>query len=231
VLELTVIRGADFSSPREHPRCARAAPLADVGLDYLRLGQPVPTLSGGEAQRLKLAGHLAEARRKRGSAAAKTTGLPLSRRQAVPLRRADHRPALRRHRQAAARLPRLIAAGHSLVVIEHNLDVIRASRLDRRPRPRGRRRRRRAGLRLARHGHVRCCPPRTPGRAARVRSAFAAHPMPAVPAARGAAEVLPPLVSRRGRPRGRRAAPHPIHHAREHNLKNVDVDIPRDRSP
>src|SRR5712692_8448881 len=60
VLELTVSEALAFF--RNYPEVQRALkPLADVGLEYLRVGQPVPTLSGGEAQRLKLAGHLAEA--------------------------------------------------------------------------------------------------------------------------------------------------------------------------
>ena len=59
VLELTVSEALAFF--RDHPEVQRALkPLADVGLEYLRVGQPVPTLSGGEAQRLKLAGHLVE---------------------------------------------------------------------------------------------------------------------------------------------------------------------------
>src|SRR5690606_25977019 len=60
VLELTVHEALAFFGGAADIR-ARLQPLADVGLDYLRLGQPVPTLSGGEAQRLKLAGFLAEA--------------------------------------------------------------------------------------------------------------------------------------------------------------------------
>src|SRR6202034_3842721 len=59
VLDLTVSEALAFFAG-DTEVCLRLAPLADVGLDYLRLGQPVPTLSGGEAQRLKLAGHLAE---------------------------------------------------------------------------------------------------------------------------------------------------------------------------
>ena len=59
VLDLTVSEALAFFRD-DAEVCLRLAPLADVGLDYLRLGQPVPTLSGGEAQRLKLAGHLAE---------------------------------------------------------------------------------------------------------------------------------------------------------------------------
>src|SRR5713226_8113130 len=116
VLELTVSEALAFF--RDHPEVQRALkPLADVGLEYLRVGQPVPTLSGGEAQRLKLAGHLVEASSKPTGARGSlflfdepTTGLHFD----------DVAKLLSAFRQ-------LISAGHSLAVIEHNLDVIRAS--------------------------------------------------------------------------------------------------------
>ena len=60
VLDLTVAEAAHWFQ-RTTAVVARLQPIVDVGLDYVRLGQPVPTLSGGEAQRLKLAGFLAEA--------------------------------------------------------------------------------------------------------------------------------------------------------------------------
>ena len=60
VLDLTVSEAAQlFRDDREVSRVLQ--PIVDVGLEYVKLGQPVPTLSGGEAQRLKLAGFLAEA--------------------------------------------------------------------------------------------------------------------------------------------------------------------------
>ena len=122
VLDLTVAEATVlFIADREVLRVLR--PISDVGLDYIKLGQPVPTLSGGEAQRLKLAGFLAEAS-KNGSASKQS----LARKGTLFL---FDEPTTGLHFDDIARLMgalrKLLDAGHSLVVIEHNLDVIRAS--------------------------------------------------------------------------------------------------------
>jgi excinuclease ABC subunit A len=118
VLDLTVSEALAFFSG-DGEVGLRLAPLAEVGLDYLRLGQPVPTLSGGEAQRLKLAGHLADSAA-RLQAPAKRGSLFLFDEPTTGLHFDDVAKLLRAFR-------RLIEAGHSLLVIEHNLDVIRAA--------------------------------------------------------------------------------------------------------
>jgi excinuclease ABC subunit A len=108
VLDLTI---------REAFRFFRAQPaiekklkvLLDVGLDYLRLGQSVETLAGGECQRLKLAGRLASSR--------KTNCLFLLVEPTAGLHPADVANLL-------ACFDRLLSAGHSLIVIEYDLDVI-----------------------------------------------------------------------------------------------------------
>jgi excinuclease ABC subunit A len=122
VLELTVADAVRlFADDREVVRALQ--PLADVGLDYVKLGQPVPTLSGGEAQRLKLAGFLAEAA-KNGSSSRQ----PVAGKGTLFL---FDEPTTGLHFDDIAKLMRalrkLLEAGHSLLVIEHNLDVIRAS--------------------------------------------------------------------------------------------------------
>lgn len=122
VLALTVSDAAHlFVSDRDVIRALQ--PIMDVGLNYVKLGQPVPTLSGGESQRLKLAGYLADA--------AKSTTFS---RQATGRRGMlfmFDEPTTGLHFDDIAKLMRalrkLLDAGHSLLVIEHNLDVIRAS--------------------------------------------------------------------------------------------------------
>ncbi len=119
VLDLTVAEAAHwFQNDREV--VARLQPIIDVGLDYVRLGQPVPTLSGGEAQRLKLAGFLADAANSPRQAAAKHGTLFLFDEPTTGLHFDDIAKLMRA-------LRKLQSAGHSLLVIEHNLDVIRAS--------------------------------------------------------------------------------------------------------
>ncbi len=122
VLELTVSEAAAlFASDRDVLRVLQ--PLVDVGLEYVKLGQPVPTLSGGEAQRLKLAGFLAEA-----AQSAASSRQALARKGTLFL---FDEPTTGLHFDDIAKLMRalrkLLDAGHSLIVIEHNLDVIRSS--------------------------------------------------------------------------------------------------------
>ncbi|MDA8453842.1 excinuclease ABC subunit A [Acidovorax sp. GBBC 3334] len=122
VLGLTVSEAAAaFAQDRDVIRALQ--PIVDVGLEYVKLGQPVPTLSGGEAQRLKLAGFLAEAAR-----SASSSRQPVARKGTLFL---FDEPTTGLHFDDIAKLMRalrkLLDAGHSLIVIEHNLDVIRAS--------------------------------------------------------------------------------------------------------
>jgi excinuclease ABC subunit A len=106
-----------------HPRIRHPLQLMqDVGLGYLTLGQPSPTLSGGEAQRIKLVTELAKARMTEGVI---TTGrasrlphtLYVLDEPTVGLSMADVEKLIRV-------LHRLVEAGNTVVVIEHNLDII-----------------------------------------------------------------------------------------------------------
>jgi excinuclease ABC subunit A len=122
VLQLTVSEAAKlFANDREVIRTLQ--PIVDVGLEYVRLGQPVPTLSGGEAQRLKLAAFLAET-------ASSKTASGQARAAKGKLFLFDE-PTTGLHFDDIAKLMRalrkLLEANHSLIVIEHNLDVIRAA--------------------------------------------------------------------------------------------------------
>jgi excinuclease ABC subunit A len=201
--------------------CSRTIPkirhklqtLHDVGLDYLKLGQPSPTLSGGEAQRIKLARELVK----------KSTGqtLYLLDEPTTGLHFADIKLLLKV-------LHDFVDAGNTVLVVEHNLDVIKTADwvIDLGP----------EGGDLGGGSSRRGRPKRW--------SRACASPTPARPgpgawrngsAKRRAPTVRRPSAARqtvvaRGQSSGRAQATEiVVQGAQQHNLKNIDVRIPRDR--
>jgi excinuclease ABC subunit A len=243
-------------------------PIIDVGLEYVKLGQSVPTLSGGEAQRLKLAGFLAgkgEGQSK-SAQAARAAKAPVSQsRQPLALR--QHRgtlflldePTTGLHFEDIAKLMRalrkLLEAGHSLIVIEHNLDVIRAADWVIDLGPEGGE----AGGQVVAQGtpeELRQHPASHTAQALReyAQAMGELHGVAEKTAAYGPSPAFPPLPPGEGRGEGTRApdaskarrdsrpCPNPppagegaktapnaiqIVNARENNLKSLSVDIPR----
>ena len=209
VLDMTVSEAAlVFEHDREVVRALQ--PIVDVGLEYVKLGQPVPTLSGGESQRLKLAGFLAEAAR-----TAATSRQGVARKGTLFL---FDEPTTGLHFDDIAKLMRalrkLLDAGHSLVVIEHNLDVIRASDwlIDMGPEGGDA-----GGLVVA------------TGTPEQVREHATSHTGAALRAYEVAMQPGQPLLAQE--PAARYVAPAleviSIVNAKEHNLKSLSVDIPR----
>ncbi|HEV7609093.1 MAG TPA: excinuclease ABC subunit UvrA [Steroidobacteraceae bacterium] len=221
VLDMTVTEALAFFRGNSHV-AVRLQPLVDVGLEYVKLGQPVPTLSGGEAQRLKLAGELAEAaaddtpsiRGKLFLFDEPTTGLHFD----------DVSKLLRAFRK-------LLKIGHSLLVIEHNLDVMRSADwlIDLGPEGGD------AGGQLVAAGtpaQIEANPASHTGRALREYEATFVEAVPGWDSrekARGVRDSAGEsrAFSRESQP-GTTSNSIFVHNAREHNLRNIDVEIPRE---
>ncbi|HEX7891251.1 MAG TPA: excinuclease ABC subunit UvrA [Ramlibacter sp.] len=217
VLELTVSEAAAlFSGDRDVIRALQ--PIVDVGLEYVKLGQPVPTLSGGESQRLKLAGFLAEAARSgtqsRQGVAKKGTLFMFD------------EPTTGLHFDDIAKLMRalrkLLEGGNSLVVIEHNLDVIRAADwlVDLGPEGGD------GGGLVVAEG-----PPEDVKLHASSHTAKALRDYDMTLGVERSAlsEKAPAPYAQRSTPNAERPKAIQIVNAKEHNLKNLSVDIPHNK--
>jgi excinuclease ABC subunit A len=202
VLAMTVEEAMEYFAA--YPRIVSLlTPLMSVGLSYLPLGQPLPTLSGGEAQRLKIAAYLSRGKRARGENILflfdePTTGLHFS----------DIDVLLSAFRE-------LIDAGHTVVIIEHNLDVLRSADwlIDLGPEAGDK------GGEVVFSGPPEKCT--QCGRSHTGRSLLSYDP--------STLHEPPAPYETAGRPKSGVTELMTVSGAREHNLKNCDVSVPRDR--
>ncbi|MCG6894355.1 MAG: excinuclease ABC subunit UvrA, partial [Desulfobacteraceae bacterium] len=200
ILSMTVEQALDFF--QSNARITGALqPLSEVGLGYLRLGQPVNTLSGGEAQRLKLSRHL---RNRKGKKRLfifdePTTGLHFE----------DIRVLLEA-------LQRLVSSGHTVLVIEHNMDVVKCADWIADLGPEGGE----GGGRLVAEG-----PPERIVREAASHTGRFLQPY-LQPATVLSIDETHPAAAESGERYGDSLT---VKGAREHNLKNIQLSIPRNR--
>ncbi|MBJ01642.1 MAG: excinuclease ABC subunit A [Planctomycetes bacterium] len=195
VLEMTAEEALEFF--KDHPKIA--GPLAwmiDVGLGYLRLGQPSTTLSGGEAQRIKLVTHLSK---RRGPKTMYLLDEPTT-----GLHGADVS-------KLVGALQRLVDNGHTVLVIEHHMDLVAACDYVIDLGPEGGE----AG------GEVLCA-----GRPEEVEAASGSYTGAALFGGNGQEPERERRATRAGASEPSQIE---IRGARTHNLKSVDVDLPRNK--
>ena len=202
VLEMTAAEAIPFFKPLD-PKGKITGPLtllSEVGLEYLRLGQPVNALSGGESQRLKLVHHLARKSRENTLLIfdEPTTGLHFD--DVALLVKVFHR---------------LVEQGNSVIVIEHNLEVVKCADWV---------------IDLGPEGGLEGGKIIAAGTPEEISSSLESH----------TARFLKPLLEglpatgwtslqeNSSPPATPRSTSIIVRGAREHNLKNIDVDIPRD---
>ncbi len=208
ILDLTVVDAIAFyaetaglppAHAKRHQQVIKLlSPLVEVGLGYLKLGQPLNTLSGGEAQRLKLCQLLS------------SSGAPTSVGKLLIL----DEPTTGLHfsdiENLLAVFQKLVDSGHSLLVIEHNLDVIKSADwiLD-------------LGPEAGQHGGqlVAQGPPETVAKLDTPTAQFLKGALASAGSSYQPATLNPQPNSNSITLRG----------ARHHNLKNISIDIPRDQ--